>query len=925
MKKIFLFASAVALLASCSKDFTDDAAAPSIQGNNRIIASYEADSNAGSRSHLDGRVAGWDNGDALGVFAATASDATNAYFGFDGTAFTGDLQMVKGNDFYVYYPWSAGKTISNKNVLTLSIPATQYYNHKYAAQYGSYAAGMVPAVAKVEGVDKSKDLELELRPVVSYIGIPISGVGTVGSVTMTMTTSDESEGVVLSGNLTVDFANPNEDETKLYWDNKMDKTEFSITNPTGNGKKITLNCGEGVELSRTDAKYFVFVVPAYIDLSNGVKFTITVSDKENKNLQSYDRELTAEQLKKANIASTYRNYYLAFTSANIVWNEGGKLLIDTEEQFVKYAYLATYGWEEAFEAAEEAEDDVKAAIAAEKAEYLDGDALRSAIITKDLAFTGNLWVEKDLLESEKKALNAFEMAIYETYNVGGKNFALTSIGGTLAYNLDGNNNTISGLTFNGSVFADRQIKTSSVSNLTLNAAKVKDADFFLAKTYGVTNLTLTNVKTGEGCELTPATEGQGAFVDSFNTSSGAPVETVLPKFAESENNIKYANTLIVTKPATAATPFFVALDDAVALEGEMNIKTADYNAIKTATGGTLYVVAATTDANGKAVSVANVAKALIENNVIGYNSTATSVWHSVVTRDAKGNVTTSYWTGKAGADNNDGIFTAEELAYVVTNRVADKKTLTCNLTLSYKPWVVTATTKTDAISIDGSKKTITGAQINATGTTANNYSVFGYQANLENLTVNSTTIDFGTYAVPATAKVAVLASYPGTTVTGVTVGAPTIKIGAASKVATVGGLFAEADAAQWKAINVAKATTKITTNTNATRYLANNAKFGSVVGKLTVANSDKFTKTVTTDAVNKIVGVVDFTGAEATVDANFLNFGEGQYPGVATVLPENGSEFEQQVFVYLGIEETGADVANFFWYPAAKKWVVVAE
>ena len=831
--------------------------------------------------------------------------------------------MVKGNDMYVYYPWTSGKTVSSKQVLTLSIPATQYYNHKYAAAYGSYAAGMVPAVAKAENVDKSKDLELKLQPVVSYIGIPIKGVGTVGSVTMTMKNGEELNNEVnLTGNVTVDFTTPN--TTNLNSEGKVDETDFSI-NMTGTGKTITLNCGDGVDLDRETAKYFVFVVPAYIDLSEGVKFTITVSDTDNKNLQSYDRELTAEQLKKANITSTYRNYYLAFSSADIVWNEGGKLLIDTEEQFIKYAYLATYGWDDSFNAAEEAEAEVKAAIEAEKAEYFDGEALRSAIITKDLAFTGNLWVERDLLESEQKDLSAFEMAIYNTYNVDGKNFALTSIGKKLAYNLDGNNNTISGLTFNGSVFADTQVKASSVSNLTLNAAKVKDADFFLAKTYGVTNLTLTNVKTGEGCELTPATEGQGAFVDSFNTSSGAPVETVLPKFAESENNIKYANTLIVTKPSAAKTPFFVALDDAVALEGEMNIKTADYNAIKTATGGTLYVIAATTDANGKAVSVANVAKALIENDVIGYNSTAATIWHSVVTRDAKGNVTTSYWTGKAAnADNNDGIFTAEELAYVVSKRDLEKKELTCNLTLNYKDWVKTTVSTIDPISIDGKKKTISGAQIKAANTTAYNYTVFGYVANLENITVNSTTIDLGTYAVSADANVAVLATVPGKTVTGVTVGAPTIKVPAAAKVATVGGMFATADAGQWAIINDEDAKNKITTNTNATRYL-NGQNFGSVVGKLTVSETGKFTKNVTTDAVNKIIGVVDFMGAEETVDANFLNFGEGQYPGVATVLPENGATFDKQVFVYLGTEKTGADVANFFWYPEAHKWVVVAE
>lgn len=909
------------MLASCSKDLTEDVA-PSIQGDSRIIASYEADSNVDSRAHLENRAAYWDLGDALGVFAAKASDATNAYFGYDGTAFVGDLQMVKGNDFYAYYPWTSPKALSGTK-LTLTIPATQYYNHKYAAGYASFASGMVPAVGIAKEVDKSADVEITLQPVASYIGIPIKGMGKVGSVELKMYLGSEAEAgtaeevkyetpVTLNGNVTVDLATP--DSSQMKNPTEDDETAFTITNPTGSkadNQKITLNCGDGVELSRTDAKRFVFVVPAYIDLSNGVKFEVTVKDMDGKNAQTYYPTYTAAQLAAAGMTSTFRNYYFSLgeASSNIVWNEGGKLLIDTEEQFVKYAYLATFGWKEDFDADEDA--------AAEKATYFNNEVLRSAILAKDLEFKGDEWFERDLLESEKKGLSAFEAAIYAAYNEGGKNFGIKSIGGALAFNINGNAKSISGLTFNGPVFSDDQKQfpdksSSAVSDLTLKNTTVK-ADYFLATSNTVANLTLTNVMVGEGCQLIPATEGQGAFYNTFNTKNGAPKYEVLPKFAESEASIKFANTLTVTNP-TNATPFFVTLDDAVAGEGEMNIKTADYNAITTATPGTLYVVAKAADA-----------KALIEKDVIGY--TSTTIWHSVVTRDAKGIVTTSYWTGRAAtAVNTDDTFTAEELAFVVSKRTTTEATLTCNLTLTYKPWVAATAATTTAISIDGNKKTITGAQIKPAATNLVNYSIFGAEASLKNLTVSNTTIDFGTLNVPATAKVAVLATKPGATVSGVTVGAPTIKIGATSKVETVGGMFAEVSSkTEWDVIN-GKAGNKITTNTNATKYLLNGAKFGSVVGKLSVAEAGIFTKTVTTDADNKIVGVVDFTGAEEGFNANFLEFGEGQYPDLNTVKPENGNKtFEPKIYVFNGTDANSPDKASFFWDKEVHGWVVLAK
>ena len=942
---------------------------PSAQGQSSIIASVNFGDE--TRAHLDGGFK-WDEADGLGVFTAakkySANETTNAYFGYEGQTennkakFKGDLQQVKGTEFFAYYPWTYNKSISTKNVLAMTIPSTQHYNH---ANDGSFALNTVPLVGynKLElEEDQTKataKAEFEFEPVVSYVRIPVKGIGQVdkialkirnngtkeekgadgdylqlyGTVNVTLTTPAEEEEVA-DAEETEEDVNPNDYPAFI--------SEIVLANST-TATTITMQCGDGVMLERDVAKNFLFVIPADIVLNGTVAFEVTINGQTAKTITktaTFSEETYPDGYK------VKRNGILPVPV--LEWNDGGKVLIDNTEQLVEYLYLATYGWDAEVcgttEVDEPATEEQKAAAAAVKAEkdfYFDGANLRAAVIMKDLKFDGNTKYEQNWQKSGHAAESAFVQDVYRKFNTEGENFAITSVGGKLAFNIEnGTANesvTIDGLAFAGSIFNGTQVKTSTVKDVTFVNTTV-NGDYFIAKTYGVTNLTLTNVTTGEGCVLVPATEGKGAFVDAFDTKNGEPVETILPTF-DGKENIKYANTLTVTKPANYENDIFVvALDKAVAKEGELHVNTTDYNAITTATAGTLYVVAAGTDADGKTVSVANVAKALIQNENF---KVASKVWHSVVTRDSKFNVTASYWTGTAAtAVNEDGVFTAEELAYVVTSRATAEEPykLTCNLTLTYKDWVKTAVATTGVISIDGNKKTITGAQIKATNTTAYNYTVFGYAANLKNITVNSTTIDFGTIAVPSTANVAVLAAEPGTEgIEGVTVGTPTIKVPAAAKVTTVGGMFAKANATQWAVINGKDVVNKITTTatTTSTKNIANGAKFGSVVGKLNVAATDKFTKTVTTDAVNKIIGVVDFSGITSDDDqntpkevhANFLEFGEGQYPTVSTVLPENGVKggFIHKVYVYNGTDKTGADVANFFWYPEASKWVAVAE
>lgn len=967
MKKILFFASAIALLASCSKEMVEDVATPFVSGDDTIIATYDTPA---TRVHLNGTSFVWDDGDGIGVFAATASDATNAYFGFKGMVdgkpnFKGDLKAIKGNEFYAYYPYSYGTTVASIKSTTgtgLNIAAKQYYNHS-AGETGSFSAASTPAVAKasIEDKDSNEPVEFRFTPVVAFVRVPMTGIGTVNTMTLQINTKEgETEGYTvyhaLNGRVRVDFAGVEANEEE-----GIEAQDFIVTNPNdptdpkAASRTITLDCGEGVKLDRTKPTYFWFVVPADMDLTAATQVVIKVNGGI-----TFEREYTANEERTLG-----KGEYLPLKpkdADSFVWNDGGKVLIDNTEQLVEYLYLATYGWSGDFDAPElneKATDEEKAAadaINAVKNFYLDGEKLRTAVIMKNLVFNEETnKYQQDWQKSGHAAEIPFVQDVYRKFNTDGTNFAVTSVGNKttgLAFNIESGmvnesgtvkSVTVDGLAFNGPIFSNSQAGKSTVKDVTFVNATV-NGDVFMAESDVVTNLTLTNVTAGEGCVLVPATEGLGAFYNTFNTyNNSRPAETkymapeydaeTLPTLNTKEGeHIAYANTLTIQ---TANKATVITLDEAVAQEEEWNITTTDFNKIINNTANTLYVVA-----KNATTTVANVAKNLITNDVITYTQP-----YSVVTRDSKFKVTASYWTGKAATEvNDDDVFTAEELAYVVSKRLPLPEngyyTLTCNLTLTHKDWVKTTVATTDVISIDGNKKTITGAQIKATtaGTTSTNYNytVFGYAANLKNITVNSTIIDLGTYGVLNNANVAVLAAVPGEDgIEGVTVGAPTIKIGSTSKVTTVGGMFARANATQWAAINGKDAVNKITTTatTTSTKNIANGAKFGSVVGKLDVAATGKFTKTVTTDAVNKIIGVVNFKEQSLidnqevqTVYANFLAFGEGQYPTVSTVLPENGdTKFIHQVYVINGTDKQNADAANFFWYPDINKWVVLAE
>ena len=774
MKKLLFFASAVALLASCSKDLTEDAfvEAPSFSGNNKIIASYEAD--AETRSHLNGAgKAAWDNGDALGVFAynaTTKTDDSNAMFGYgkdeEGVvAFTGDLMSVKGREFFVYYPWSYGQKIDN-GVITLTIPDVQKYNHNATDGYGSFAPGIVPAVGYAKLADDivktpTTEFETELQSVVSYLSVPFKGIGKIFAIDLQIMIGTSAQKI--AGTVNVDLYTPS-------IGTKNDGTEeelfFTINKAKTTKTKITLDCGDGVELNEDNAKKFVFAVAPNIDLSKATTIVFTVYDKDGVGTEiPYSMPAAAGRM-------TWRNTIIPFNNP-FVWVESGKYLVQNPAQFVEYAYAATNGLTDVPE---------KHDMINEK----DGEkTLKTALITKPLPFTDYTYA---VAVAEDNEFYKFQKAVADWYT---KNGGIESIGGAAKYAIEGRVEvegatapaaaTITGLNVvgNGVFTATYAQGVAGIGNRVENI--VLDNVTVTTDTEGAAYFLADNVwafgENGKGIKNVTVTNSTLVAEDAETTAVVNIIQSTL-----------YEDSGI-TAEVTGAEYFVNELD--VYTDTAFEIKEVNFGAI-IAQDGTK-----ANEKNGAIITVpsAEVAKAVIaaiSTDDTKYANAAGDGWFSVM---AAG---TSYWTGFSAEKNADNILTAEELAYVVENHINKGTKLTNDLNLmgdAGKMWPVT--TKTTGYQVIGNSKTISNAKVTVKSAKDGYYSLFGTNVNISDLNVKDLTITLpSAYSKAKVAGIAyqTTASSPNTNIT---VDGLKFEIPAGTKFAeyndqpgAVGGLFA---------------------------------------------------------------------------------------------------------------------------------------
>ncbi len=211
----------------------------------------------------------WQKGDLVSIFAG--SKANSQYKVSDESAGSGlgTLEYVStpsgdyGSMAYnaAYYPYSSaisfgvtGKagTVTGYMFYDVYLPITQIYAEN------SFAGGAFPMVA----VNKSENTDFQFKNVLGGLKLQLKGTAKIKSVSIS---GNDNE--TLSGNATV---------------NAFDTPSVSMNSTADAFKTVTLDCGEGVQLSETEATSFIIALPP-MTMSKG--FTITVKDSEGKQMK----------------------------------------------------------------------------------------------------------------------------------------------------------------------------------------------------------------------------------------------------------------------------------------------------------------------------------------------------------------------------------------------------------------------------------------------------------------------------------------------------------------------------------------------------------------------------------------------------------------------------------------------------------------
>ena len=588
---------------------------------------------------------------------------------------------------------------------------------------------------------------------------------------------------------------------------------------------ITLNCGgAGVELDMDVEKSFWFVIPAGVDFA-GKKMTLTINGDDNETLT---KTFAADS--KPSASNTIKSF-----KTPLEYAPSGVAIINNEDDFIKYAYEAT-------ETVNTQSDDARKF-------YNEDGSLKKALIIKPLAF--DLTKYDDYLSKTEEG--SYDRKVADWVVKGGR-YAIPTIGSGengKAYAIEGANKdiTVSGLSVAGNgIFGGSN--ASTVKNITLVDLKVDasqteaDVAALVAVDPKSDNVTLSGVTVSGNPEI-KAPENAAAVILGTAYSNKEQVDA-------SDVDMKYADTFDVVDLKYTMPAWLVN----------------NFNHIYARKAATVVTI----DDETFATETARDFVELIREK---------TAWFSVI---ANG---TNYWTGLCADEvNDDDLFSAEELAYVVKTRKAGEKddkavgyavALTCDIDLIALPWVVTDNSLENfnvSIKIDGGKDMFSVENVEVSlaedNKSRNVLSVFGYGAAVKNLTVKNVVIDASNLS--QNTYVSGLA-YSGS-VNNVTVSDVHIT-GNAKVVNAVGGMLASTGSitdAHAEGITISEVTT---------------VPYGDIAGRFNLAASASAVISKATTS-NKIVGQV-YATVPVSVDSenmvSILDFKDcdGNYPAKSDV------------------------------------------
>ena len=687
MKKyLFLASAATLLLASCSDDFApNNGKELAIEGKSVIYATISNEIDTRTEAVPSGNTFAyaWNQGDAMGLYGTNVTNAQYINVSPSGESgkFVGQVNLKQGNTYYAYYPFSQTQSFS-ENKFTMAIPAIQNFNYSNFSTSdelvaGSFSQGEVPAVAVAEATEDDV-LEFQLNPLVCYMRFPLTGYGTVTSVTLQVLNS-ESKPYTLAGSTTIDPTNiGNGIATTALGEEAENQT-------------ITIETGNGVELNSTNPVWFWFVVPTGMNLSSG-SAKITVNGSLGS--QSYTKTF-AETAPTTQINTPY-NLGTATSPYNY---SGTSYVITNQKQFLEYAYLAT-SWSTAVEnyfkiadSYEAENDDDADQIIAEYTDFLNMvnpttgvttptqatqvQDLKPALIVNDITFDPEAieaWLngEGNGLPSTPEAatragaypnepkpeipaitLPAYLQGAFGNY---AENGYLAPIGGGTPASFIGGDEAaqINGLEINGNGMFGTATTTNTITadNLVFTNCKVTNTGnveygYFFYNVMGAGNaLIMSDITVDTTCSLSTV---KGAL---FNSCYSAWISNVLQYIESKPSSLAYFNVLNVNTRCDLSS-FDLA---------------SDFHSI---------IVKAWIP-NVCAVKIANQEQAEQFLQIADIQKNGSSSDPNTLTYCALYDDTTSYWTGSAFS-GSDGY--AENLAALVQSGTTGTFTMKMNLNL----------------------------------------------------------------------------------------------------------------------------------------------------------------------------------------------------------------------------------------------------
>ena len=862
MKKFLYFTSAAALaLVSCSDEFTPNNNNDVVlEGKSRIVATYPL-GNAETRTSLEnnGQTTGynylWTTGDAISVFGSDpelyVENAMYVYANVQSAVsgnFVGQVNLEDGEEYYGIYPYNPDLTANEDGTYTVAINRYQNFNSKANVNWsdskanGSFANGEAPAVAVADAAND--ELDFTFQPLASYLVFPMTGVGTVNTVSLQITLNGETEPVALCGTFDVDPTAPQ---------------AVTVDDLTGeDNTTITVNCGSGVQLSATQPTNFWFVVPTGIKLA-GATVTLTVNENmgEGKGAQTLSKTFSDSWIgsngSNQTLVNDVRWIWMSKETA-FQYNPTGAYMITKPWQFLEYAYAVS----------------TDPATVMEQYQALSGKNLTDynynytdlENIVKDFdpeadsytevnpaVIVGNVNVTTAAIQSYLSGVNLNGLAPYyqSVYVNYIKNGYIRQIGGEVGFTLSGQEDdnevpgTLSGLTvvgngmFPGASDSElaQNVNDLVLNNVTVNATGVKGK--FVNFLASPNNSNFKNVTINSNCQLLAA---NGVEKGVFTTIANAYISVADVDNYATENIPFFANQLSVIQAIVGGSYAFDFTQPGRGIDA--------FNAI---------VMAAPESYSSVFLVNDETAATSLMTGITNTNKYA----YSVIGNDANDELT-SFWTGYATTNNlminKKYVVTAEWLAYAVNNSGVVLPEFTVNMNLLNKRWynagldvtVVGNNHYISNVNIDGTKDGTNSVLANG----GYNYmTLFGNYSTITNLTVNNVSLAPNAKAT-GMLVVAALSTGPLTTAPSSNISVNNLTVDVTNAKAdfvddTMGGLYFRLTEAAFQTLTVDKVKTPVLSGLTVTKvggytngfgcgYLAGSLEYNLAGNSATITN-----------------------------------------------------------------------------------------